>query len=203
MSHRRLVATGSQTIGPFFHVGPGATDRFGRMAEPGTRGEHIELRIRVLDGDGSPVPDAMIELWQADANGVYSSPPSGAGASPPPFTGFGRLPADTDGWCTFETIRPGSVDKGAGGRQAPHVNVCLFARGLLRHLNTRIYFEDDPELSSDPLLSLVPPDRVPTLVARRPPADASTPSSSGGAAIARWEFVIRLQGENETVFFDV
>ena len=202
MSLRRLVATGSQTIGPFFHVGPGATHRFGRMAEPETPGEHIELRVRVLDGDGAPVPDAMIELWQADANGVYSSP-STAGASPPPFAGFGRLPADTDGWCAFETIRPGAVDDGAGGRQAPHVHVCLFARGLLRHVYTRIYFEDDPELSSDPLLSLVPPDRVPTLVARRARADASTPASSGAAAIATWEFVIRLQGENETVFFDV
>ena len=203
MSLRPLVATGSQTIGPFFHVGPGATHRFGHMADAGTRGEHIELRIRVLDGDGAPVPDAMIELWQADANGAYSLPSSGAGASPPPFAGFGRLPADSDGWCTFETIRPGAVGDGAGRRQAPHVNVCLFARGLLRHVYTRIYFEDDPGLSSDPLLSLVPPDRVTTLVARRPRADASTPSSSGGTAIATWEFVIRLQGENETVFFDV
>jgi protocatechuate 3,4-dioxygenase, alpha subunit len=186
-----LVATGSQTIGPFFHVGPGATDRLGMLAMPDTPGEHIRLRVRVLDGDGAPVSDSMVEVWQADAEGRYSSPPPTPDAAPPAFTGFGRLGTSEDGWCTFETIRPGKVAAGSGARQAAHINVCVFARGLPRHLYTRIYFEGDVDLEHDPLLSLVTGDRRGTLVARRP-ADPAT-----------WEFIVRLQGDNETVFFDL
>ena len=205
----RLVASPSQTVGPFFHVGPANTDRFGRMAGAETPGEHIRLRVRVLDGDGLPVDDAMIELWQADANGTYAVPSvRGEDSSPPnppqplqplqslqplqpAFSGFGRLSTRDDGWCTFETIRPGRVIDGSAAAQAGHINVCLFARGLLRHLYTRIYFDDDPALATDPLLSLVPAERRATLLARRG-SDAST-----------WELVVRLQGEGETVFFDV
>ena len=200
----RLVASPSQTVGPFFHVGPANTDRFGRMAGAETPGEHIRLRVRVLDGDGLPVDDAMIELWQADANGTYAVPVSPGRRllrpilpSRPPqplqptFSGFGRLSTRDDGWCTFETIRPGRVIDGSAAAQAGHINVCLFARGLLRHLYTRIYFDDDPALATDPLLSLVPAERRATLLARRG-SDAST-----------WELVVRLQGEGETVFFDV
>jgi protocatechuate 3,4-dioxygenase alpha subunit len=185
-----LVASSSQTVGPFFHVGPGATDRFGRMATPDTPGEHIRLRVRVLDGDGVPVTDALIELRQADARGVYAAPPSTPDEPPPAFTGFGRLATTDDGSCTFETIRPGALSAMPSLTQAPHINLCLFARGLLRHLYTRIYFDGDAALDQDPLLSFVPEDRRATLLARR--CEDTT-----------WEFIVRLQGERETVFFDL
>jgi protocatechuate 3,4-dioxygenase, alpha subunit len=160
------IATSSLTVGPFFHVGPMKTDRLGRMVSGDAPGERIDLDIRVLDGDGEPVNDAMIELLQ---RGV----------------GFGRLATSSSGSCRFETVRPASDPT-----EAPHINVCLFARGLLRHLYTRIYFAGDPSLDRDPLLSIVPAVRRPTLLARR-------------SADRTWEFVIRLQGPDETVFFDV
>jgi protocatechuate 3,4-dioxygenase alpha subunit len=193
----RLVASASQTIGPFFHVGPGATDRFGQMAHPDAAGEHIGLHLRILDGRGAPVPDALVELRQADADGVYSSAPTSP-ADSPPFTGFGRLPTDDDGRCTFETIRPGPVHDGSGMWHASHINVCIFMRGMMRHLYTRLYFQDDPGLDNDPLLALVAADRRATLLARPCPG---APGSSPGTA--DWEFVVRLQGDGETVFFDV
>ena len=184
-----LVASASQTVGPFFHVGPGASDRCGVVAAPGIPGERVRLRIRVLDGDGVPVPDALIELRQADAQGVYAAPP-GPGEPAPAFAGFGRLATSEDGVCGFETIRPGApgAPDAAG---AAHVTVCLFMRGLLRHLYTRVYFEGDPALDRDPILSLVPADRRPTLLARR-----------AGDGVT-WDFVVRLQGDHETVFFDL
>jgi protocatechuate 3,4-dioxygenase alpha subunit len=190
MSGERLVASASQTIGPFFHVGPGATDRFGRLAQPGAAGEHIRLHFRVLDGDGAPVPDALVELCQADADGVYPSAAASPG-DPPAFTGFGRLATDAEGRCTFETIRPGTVRDGSGVTHASHVNVCMFMRGLMRHLYTRVYFHGDPALDRDPLLSVVPAERRATLVATPRPGTAD------------WELVIRLQGDGETVFFDL
>jgi len=166
-----LVATSSQTVGPFFHVGPMSTDEFGRMVPADAPGEHIHLDVRVLDGDGVPVSDAMLELWQ-------------------PAAGFGRLGTNSDGWCRFETVRPDQSGQSAENIEAPHINVCLFARGLLRHLYTRIYFEGDAGHQHDPLLSAVPEARRPTLLARR-------------SADRTWEFVVRLQGHDETVFFDI
>lgn len=186
----RLVASPSQTVGPFFHVGPGGTNRLGRMATIDTPGESLTLRIRVFDGEQVPVSDALIELLQADAAGGYSSSSAREGAPAPAFSGFGRLGTDDQGWCRFETVRPGAVETGRE-RQAAHINVCVHARGLLRHLYTRIYFDGDPALATDPLLSIVPSDRRPSLLARR---------SNDGST---WEFVIHLQGEHETVFFDV
>ena len=183
-----LVASASQTVGPFFHVGPCASDRCGVVAGPGVPGERIRVRVRVLDGDGAPVDDAMVELRQADARGVYAPPPQRPDDPPPAFAGFGRLHTSTDGDCCFETIRPGASADAAG---AAHVTVCLFMRGLLRHLYTRLYFEDDPALDRDPILSLVPAERRPTLLARR---------ASDGVT---WDFVVRLQGPGETVFFDL
>ena len=185
----RLVATPSQTVGPFFHFGLATDPELGRMARADTRGTPMQLCIRVTDGDGEPVPDALIELWQADADGRYArledGRPDAAG-----FTGFGRLATDADGRCCFETIHPGRVADDQGRTQAPHINVCFFSRGLLRQVFTRIYFEGDAGLDSDPILSLVPEARRATLVARRDNA-------------AAWQFDLRLQGANETVFFDL
>jgi protocatechuate 3,4-dioxygenase alpha subunit len=176
----RTVATASQTVGPFFHFGLAADDRLGKVAPEGASGERIQLRVRVLDGDSLPVIDGLIEMYQADAEGRYGQPG---------FHGFGRLPTDANGSCTFETVRPGPP-AGPGVAQAAHMDICLFARGLLRHLYTRIYFAGDPALEDDPILSLVSPDRRHTLLAT--PAGEST-----------WEFLIRLQGQDETVFFDI
>jgi protocatechuate 3,4-dioxygenase alpha subunit len=182
-----LIASASQTVGPFFHIGPGASDRqVGVVAARDVPGSRMRLRIQVLDGDGVPVPDALIELRQADARGVYTGPP-GPGEPPPAFAGFGRLATSEDGACCFESIRPGATGAGEAG----HVTLCVFMRGLLRHLYTRVYFEDDPALDRDPILALVPADRRPTLVARR-----------AGDGVT-WDWVVRLQGQDETVFFDV
>ena len=183
------IATSSQTVGPFFHFGLTADESLGVVASPETPGDHILLRVRVLDGAGAAVPDSVIEIYQADAAGRYASPdtPHQEGS----FSGFGRLPTGPDGWCVFRTIRPGPV-RIQDQEQAPHVNVCLLARGLLRQIYTRIYFEDDPTLPVDPILALVPADRRHTLLAIR-----------SDDAIGAWDFVIRLQGDDETVFFDL
>ena len=184
----RPIATPSQTVGPFFHFGIAKDDSLGQIAAEATRGERIQLRIRVVDGDGAPVPDALVELYQADAEGRYGSAtePGAKG-----FTGFGRLATHADGMCLFETVRPGPVQT-AHGTQAPHVLVCLLARGLLRQVYTRIYFAGDPGHDADPILGLVPAERRQTLMASRPGGDA-----------ALWEFTVRMQGDAETVFFDV
>jgi protocatechuate 3,4-dioxygenase alpha subunit len=176
-----LIASASQTVGPFFHFGLATNEALGTVAPADAAGERVRLRVRVLDGDGVAVPDALIEIYQADATGVYATG----------FSGFGRLPTGEDGVCVFETIRPGAVQGGHAPRQASHINVCLFARGLLRHLMTRIYFAGDADQASDPLLSLVAPDRRETLMAVPLEREPGT-----------WEFTIRLQGDRETVFFD-
>ena len=197
------IATSSQTVGPFFHFGLTANESLGRIASPDTPGEHIQLRVRVLDGAGETVPDAVIEIYQADAEGRYpdSTEPGAASSeprvpSPEPrrrgiFSGFGRLPTGADGSCQFQTIKPGVV-RTNGIDQAPHLNVCLLARGLLRQVYTRIYFKDDPALAADPILALVAADRRSTLLAKPAPSEPHL-----------WEFVIRLQGNAETVFFDL
>jgi len=183
----------SQTIGPFFDFGLTANEALGCLAGPAATGQRIRLRLRLLDGAGEPVPDGMLELWQADANGIYRHPEdprhSSADAA---FTGFGRLASGANGVCVFETIRPGSADAShmrAVG--AAHINLTVFARGLLGHLTTRIYFADDEALATDPVLALVPAERRSTLIAV---PDAADPD--------RWNLDIHLQGEHETVFFD-
>ena len=180
----------AQTIGPFYHFALTKDAALGRMAGDGARGQRIRVRMRVLDGDGAPVTDGMIEVWQADAAGKYEHPddPQETSADPA-FCGFGRLATDLDGACVFETVYPGRTPDGSGGCQAPHLNVSIFARGLMARLCTRMYFADDPALAEDPVLALVPEERRATLLARR----------EGG----QWRFDIRLQGEDETVFFDV
>jgi protocatechuate 3,4-dioxygenase alpha subunit len=178
-----LVATASQTVGPFFHLA-GNMD-LGCVARPGAPGERIRLTCRVFDGDGVPVPDALIELWQADANGIYGDPA---------FGGFGRLASDENGVCVFETVRPGRAEGPNTAfhktPQAPHINLIVFARGLLKHLYTRMYFAGDPANDDDVILAMIPAERRATLVAQSAAADA-------------WNFEIHLCGDRETVFFDI
>jgi protocatechuate 3,4-dioxygenase alpha subunit len=189
---QRLCGLPSQTVGPFFHFGLTADSSRGRLWADEAKGKHIRLRFRMLDGDGAPIPDGMIELWQADSSGKYDHPAdSRASERDPAFWGFGRLATDADGTCTFETILPGRVADGTGSDQAPHINVSVFARGLLGRLCTRVYFEGDPELAEDPILALVPAERRKTLMARR------------GADPGEWTFEIHLQSSQETVFFEV
>src|SRR5258706_2421698 len=177
-----LIPTPSQTVGPFFNFALTTNASLGALARDGAQGERVFLSIRVVDGAGAPAQgDAMIELWQADAQGCY-------GQADPNFNGFGRLETDLNGCCTFETIKPGCVAKGS----APHINVIVLARGLLKQLYTRIYFADDPANASHPVLALVPEDRRSTLLAK----------PIHGQNKSLW-IEIRLQGEAETVFFDL
>jgi protocatechuate 3,4-dioxygenase alpha subunit len=184
--------TPSQTVGPFFHDAlswPGAA----ALVRPETRGERIAIVGRVLDGDGQPVPDALIEIWQANAAGRYDHPEDRQGKPrDPAFRGFGRCASGADGGFRFATIRPGRVPGRGNSLQAPHINVGLFARGLLRRLVTRIYFEDAAENAEDPVLALVAdPVRRATLLARRVAGDGTV-----------YRFDVVLQGEGETVFFE-
>lgn len=180
----------SQTVGPYFHIG--LSWRFQpQIAPPGVAGERVEVIGRVLDGDGRGVPDALIEIWQADAEGRYPHPEDPRGHEVDPrFRGFGRVPTDAEGAFRFSTVRPGRVPGPEGRLQAPHLLVSVFMRGLLRHLVTRMYFPDDAANPEDPVLSRVEPGRRGTLVARR---DAVRGSLA-------WDVV--LQGDGETVFFD-
>lgn len=184
-----LTPTPSQTAGPFFHLGLTDTQSVSCVAGEGAKGQRVQLTFRVLDGDGVPVPDAMIELWQADSEGNYKDTAVTAGET---FCGFGRLATSKDGSCTFETIRPGRVPGSGNTLQAPHINVWVFARGLLKGLFTRVYFAGEPANSEDAVLALVPEDRRATLFARPDPVRDSV-----------WTQEVRMRGEGETVFFDV
>jgi protocatechuate 3,4-dioxygenase alpha subunit len=181
-----MGSTPSQTIGPFFHLCL-PRDEIRRPAGPAAKGEHIRLLCRVLDGDGVPVNDALIELWQADAAGIYDHPADSRRAShDPAVSGFARLATNENGECVFYTVKPGKTS----GLDAPHINVSVFARGLLKRAATRIYFSGDPSNDHDPVLQSVPAGRRGTLIARR---------SEGSA----WTFEIHLSGDQETVFFDI
>lgn len=187
----RLCCIPSQTLGPFYHFSLTANQALGCMTTPEAKGERIRLRFRLLDGDGAPVPDGMIELWQADAAGKYHHPADTQEKEPDPaFCGFGRLATDAEGACTFDTVRPGRTPDGRGGCQASHIDVSIFARGLLGRVVTRVYFEGDPALVEDAVLKLVPEARRATLLAR---LDAGE----------QWNFDIHLQGDHETVFFEI
>ena len=188
-----FTPTPSQTVGPYLHLG--LTDRRSVpcLAGEGVKGERVRLTCRVLDGDNVPVPDAMIELWQADADGHYNHPEDpGSKKVDPAFRGFGRMPTGEDGACSFETIKPGQVLGPGGNLQAPHINVSVLGRGLLKRLSTRIYFAGDPSNGTDPILALVPARRRDTLMAR---PDPTRPG--------HWTFDVHLCGEDETIFFDV
>lgn len=191
--------TPSQTVGPFFAYGltPNGkypwNDAFGtNLVTADTSGERIRIEGKIYDGDGKPIPDSMIEIWQADAQGRYAHPADRRALPNASFKGFGRAGADQDGAFSFETIKPGPVPAD-GKMQAPHILVAVFARGMLRQSYTRIYFAGETGNSDDPILKLVPQDRRDTLIAKRSVAD--------GKPVYTWD--IWMQGAQETVFFEV
>jgi protocatechuate 3,4-dioxygenase alpha subunit len=179
-----------QTVGPFFHLAlPFANGDV--LSGEETGGQRIAIEGTVRDGAGAPITDALVEVWQADANGRYRHPDDArAGDVDPAFDGFGRASTDGSGRFSFATIKPGRVPAPGGRLQAPHVLVGILARGILTRLVTRIYFEDEPANDEDPILELVPADRRATILARR-------------EAEGAYRFDIRVQGDGETVFFDV
>lgn len=185
-----LTPTPSQTVGPYLHLGLTDARSTSRIAGDGAKGERVWLTFRVLDGEGVPVPDAMIEVWQADSKGNYAHQDSSADGTA--FRGFGRLATAEDGSCRFETIKPGCVPGPSETVQAPHINVSILGRGILKRLSTRVYFAGEPANAADPVLSLVPESRRATLLAQPDPARTSD-----------WIFDVHLRGEGETVFFDV
>ena len=181
--------TPSQTIGPFYWGTLVNTYR-ADLAPPGVAGERIELALSMHDVAGATVPDGLLEVWQANSHGRYNHPddrrtlPLDAG-----FEGCGRASTDATGIAHFATVRPGRVPWPAGGMQAPHINISVFARGVLNRLATRLYFNGDPALPEDPVLKMIEPARRGTLIARR----------DNGV----WHLPIHLGGPAETVFFEV
>jgi protocatechuate 3,4-dioxygenase, alpha subunit len=167
-----MSSTPSQTVGPFFHIGFDwlcADDFCGANISS----ERVTLSGKILDGEGKPITDALIEIWQAD------------------IKSFGRIATDEQGAYRFTTIKPKPVQDENGAWQAPHINVSIFMRGLLKHLVTRIYFADEASNADDLVLKLIPPQRRATLMAKKISNDT-----------AQFEWPIIVQGENETVFFD-
>ena len=169
------MSTAHQTAGPYWHL-----IDFPEWADLAGDAAAITLTGRITDGAGAPVADAMVEIWQAGPDGRHD------GA----FHGFGRCATDAQGQFRFRTLRPGPVPGRGNTLQAPHVQVAIFARGLLAHLTTRLYFAGEPLNATDPLLALVPAARRATLIAQE-------------VAPGEWRLDIRLQGENETVFLDI
>lgn len=198
----RLKESASQTAGPYVHIG--LTPNFcgiegifpedlgASLISDQTKGERISVVIRVFDGTGSVLKDALVETWQADAEGLYNSPSETRGAADPAFSGWGRFPSDMEsGEIRFETIKPGPVPFPGGRMMAPHINLWIVARGINLGLATRLYFGDEEAANADdPVLARIEHrNRVPTLIASRD-GDVYT-------------FDIHLQGEKETVFFDI
>lgn len=197
-----LKESPSQTAGPYVHIG--CTPNFcgiegifpvdlgASMVNEKTRGERITVTGRIFDGFDAPLRDALVEIWQADCNGLYNSPSETRGSADPNFTGWGRSPTDLEsGVYAFETIKPGRVPFYDGRLQAPHITFWIVARGINIGLHTRMYFGDEAAANAeDPLLARVEHKvRVPTLIA---PREGDT-----------YTFDIRLQGENETIFLDI
>lgn len=192
--------TPSQTVGPWFAYGLTPQGQYdwsdlatGNLITPDVAGDRIEVEGIVRDGDGAPIPDAIIEIWQADGQGRLPARSGNGPASNTAFKGFGRCPTDTKGMFRFDTVKPGAIAGPDGKPQAPHILIAVFARGLLTHLYTRLYFADEVANASDQILKIVPEDRRDTLIAKK--------DMRGGKTVYRFD--IRLQGEGETVFFDV
>jgi protocatechuate 3,4-dioxygenase alpha subunit len=201
-SLNRLKESPSQTAGPYVHIGltPNFAEITGvysedlgtMMVNDKTKGERVTVTGRVLDGTGTPLKDALVEIWQADADGLYNSPSEVRGSADPNFTGWGRCPSHMDtGEFRFETIKPGRVPYPDGRMQAPHITMWVVARGINIGLQTRMYFPDEEKANGeDPILGRIEHRvRVSTLIAEK---------VDGG-----YRFDIHLQGEKETVFFDI
>ncbi len=190
-----LKQSGSQTVGPYFRIGlvrPGLEQH--NLVKDETMGERIFIKGRVLDGDGKPIDDAMIEIWQADSNGIYDHPedPRREQADPN-FRGFGRAGTDDDGMYWLKTIRPGVVPFDDEQGQAPHLLVRVFMRGTLLHAVTRLYFSDEEEANAkDPVLNSIDEDKRGRLIACRDDQEG-TPT---------FYFDINMQGENAMLFFE-
>jgi protocatechuate 3,4-dioxygenase alpha subunit len=189
--------TPSQTVGPFFAYGLTPTGQYewndaftNNLVTADATGERIRIEGQVFDGDGKPVPDCMLEIWQADAQGRFVDPKDNRALPNTKFRGFGRCGTGTNGEYVFDTIKPGAVPGPDGKWQAPHILVAIFARGMILHNYTRIYLDGEAANAADPILALVPADRRETLIAKH------------GAGNA-YRFDIHLQGDDETVFFDV
>ena len=200
--------TPSQTVGPFFAYGLTPQNRTqwdpnghyswkntvdGNLITPDVSGERIRIEGAVLDGDGKPINDAMLEIWQADAQGRYAHPRDNRALPNAKFKGFGRSSTDKEGVFTFDTVKPGAAPGPGGARQAPHIVFCIYSRGMLRQVYTRMYFPGEAANDADPVLALVPTDRRHTLIAKL--------ESRGGQTVYRFD--IRVQGDKETVFFDI
>jgi protocatechuate 3,4-dioxygenase, alpha subunit len=185
---RSLPLTPSQTVGPFLHIAMAWPD--GPYVVPdGTPGA-IRISGQVFDGAGEVVPDALVETWQADPEGRFAHPDDPRGKAAEGFRGFGRCPTDAEGRYSILTVKPGSLPTPDGGFEAPHLDVSVFARGLLDRLVTRIYFPDEPANEHDPVLaSIHDPALRATLIAT--------------STVDGWCFDIHLQGRHETVFFQV
>lgn len=181
--------TPSQTIGPFY-FGTVTNAYRQDLAVAGVAGERIEIALTLHDAAGAIVPDGLLEIWQANSHGRYNHPEDRRNLPlDPGFEGFGRASTDTTGCARFSTVKPGRVPWPAGGLQAAHINISVFARGVLNRLATRLYFEGDEALADDPVLKLVDPARRTTLIATR-----------DGDGV--WRLPIHLGGPNETAFFD-
>jgi protocatechuate 3,4-dioxygenase, alpha subunit len=201
-----LKESPSQTAGPYIHIGatPNWVEITGVWDEdlglvlvgPETKGERIIVKGRVFDGSGTPLKDALIEIWQADADGLYNSPEEKRGQADPNFVGWGRQPTDgTTGEYRFETIKPGRVPYKDGRLMAPHITFWIVARGINIGLHTRLYFSDEEAANAEcPVLARIEHKvRVPTLIASRGVENG----------LPTYTFDIHLQGEKETVFFDI
>ena len=191
----KLLLTSSQTVGPFFAPALLREDAVRNvLVQPETVGERVRIEGRVLDGDRLPVPDGLVEIWQANAHGRYHHPAdSGPASLDPSFVGFGRSGTENEGLYWFETIKPGPVPFDHERWQAPHICVTVFARGLLNHLVTRLYFAGEPANARDPILLSVPEHRRATLLAAL--------QQEGTSVVYRFDII--LQGEGETAFFNV
>ncbi len=191
----KLIATATQTAGPFFHFGLVRPEWADLTGGGKAKGDRIVLEGRVTDADGAPLPDAIVEIWQANAAGRYEHPEDMQDKPlDPHFRGFGRAFTDKDGVYRFTTVKPGAVPGRGNALQAPHIAVSIAARGLLHHLFTRVYFAGEKLNATDPVLSSIDdPERQKTLLAE------PNGKANGGMV---WRFDIALQGKSETAFFD-
>ena len=183
-----MKQTASQTVGPFFSIGLMHGQAQSDLVDEGVTGERITLSGFVLDGEGQPIADALLEIWQPDSRGIFNHPLDPLhDQADPHFRGFGRAENRDAGRYEFKTIRPGRRND-----MPPYINVHIFARGMLVHAMTRIYFSDEPDNNRDPVLQAVEPERRQTLIA--------TLEKSDGARV--YCFDIHMQGDDETVFFN-